>query len=216
VKSCSLTAVLVLILGACVLAQNATPPVTTVTPNGYIRTENGVFSQVDDSLCSYSSRAGNTERRVRQCYTLANGEWKPTKPTAPPHTAVPGPGEYLDFAPCDPLNQLNIAVQHTDIAALLPRSAMLKQVVETKQVAVAVYSDSPNQKVRYPLRLALLLRRSGGWSRGNDVSVGADGNFCGMRLMPQENGAVALVYLDEPAGSSDFAAIQSFRLSWPR
>ncbi len=213
VRTYTLTIALLVALVPFVPAQDAHSSEASVTSNGYIRAENGVFSLSDNILCSYSSASSQSDSYVRQCYTLSHGEWKSA---GPPEKATTEPADYLDFAPCDPLNQLNVAVQHSDIAALLPRSAALKQVTETEQSAVAVYSDSPDEKVHYSLRLALLVRRNDHWSRASDVSVGADGNFCGMRIMQNKNSAVALIYIDEVAGSSEYSAIRSFRLSWPR
>jgi hypothetical protein len=200
-------------LVSCVSAQNASPSTTEVTPNGYIRAENGTFSLTGNTLCSYSSGPNANEAYVRQCYVLSSGEWKST---GAPEKTNAQPVNDLDFSPCDPLNQLSVAAQHAEIAALLPRSAALKQVIEMENAAVAVYSDSPHETVRYELRLAFLVRRNGKWIRATDISVSADGNFCGMRLMDRKNGAVVLVYIDEVAGSADYSAIRSFRLSWPR
>jgi len=100
------------------------------------------------------------------------------------------------------------------IATLLPRSAALKQVVETKEIAVVVYSDSPRQTVNYPLRLAVLTKHSSAWKRSKDAAISTDGSFCGLRLIPKRSEAVALVYVDEVTGSSEYPSIHSFRLLW--
>lgn len=200
----------VVILGITVaVAQNATPKFTAVSvkPNGYFRTENGLFSLSGSTLCSYSSSKVGDETK---CYLLTNSQWRPTAVNRRPSPRV----EYLDFAPCDPLNQLNIAIQHKELAALLPTSAALKQVIQQEHIAFVVYSDTPDDRVRYSVRLAALQEAGGKWSLRNESPVGADGSFCGMRVIDERKGAVVLVYLNEPAASADYYSIRSFRFYW--
>lgn len=177
-------------------------------PNGYIRAENGLFSLSRDVLCAYSTNKLGDETH---CYKLLSGEWKLF---STPRKSIST--EYLDFAPCDPLNQLNVGIRHSEIAAVLPSSAAIKKVIETDRAALVAYSDSPEDKVMYSIHIAVLLNSGDTWRVAADLDAGAYGYFCGMRWIDQSNGLVALVYINEPAGSSDYNVIRSYRISWPR
>lgn len=201
----------VFVLAACsLLAQSINPdrPVAHAKPNGYVRAENGLFSLSGDILCAFSSNRFGAETH---CYKLFQGEWKPFSAPRSARRA-----EYLDFAPCDPLNQLNVGMRYSELAALLPRSATIKQVIETDRAALVAYSDSPEKQVEYSVRVAVLLKNDGHWQLASSLDSGAVGFFCGMRWLNQPNGAVALVYINEPAGSSDYNAIRSYWISWRR
>jgi hypothetical protein len=155
-----------------------------IKPNGYFRAENGLFSVSRRTLCSYAS---NRLREEPKCFRLTDAGWTEARPV----TKNSRQPDYLDFAPCDPLNQLNIAIQQKDFAALLPRSAAVKQVVRPNaQKALVAYSDAPEQRVAYSLRLAVFGNRNGKWTRGADIAVGADASFCGMRVIGQSSGTL--------------------------
>jgi hypothetical protein len=191
-------------IAAC-LAQDGAPKEkqSWLRPNGYFRAESGLFSLSGHTLCSYSSSKAGDETK---CYALEREEWKAT-------SIEDRSEDYLDFAPCDPLNQLSVGVQHRDFAKLLPRSAAIKQVIEAENFAFVAYSDTPANRVRYSLRIAAMRKSGDKWTVGADHPVGSDGSFCGMRWIHERNGSVILVYVDEPAGSADYSAISSFWVS---
>ena len=193
------------------MAQQRSHNLMGAERNGYIRAENGTFSVTDDEVCAYSSTSGPETLLTRQCSKLVAGKWKPTSAN---EYVKSGPANYVDFGPCDPLNQLNIAIQHSEIASMLPRSSRIKQVIETSDLAAVVYAVPPLLTVTYPLRLAVFDMRSNKSVLASDLPIGDQGTFCGSRVIVGHSQTNVLVYVDEPAGSSDYSAIQSFRVYW--
>ena len=130
------------------------------------------------------------------------------------------PDQYLDFGPCDPMNQLDISFQHSDVKALLPSSVLLKDVTEIMgshaHYFTVVYSDTPDTQVKYSLKLSLIIATGKGLHLEGTQYLGADGQFCGTRGLGEfklSNGQTAddlLVYLDEPGGSSNYIRVLSY------
>ena len=157
-------------------------------------------------------------------YELRAGEWVKVL-----REFSRAPDLYLDFGPCDPLNQLDLYMRDAPPKALEKMRPRIK-VKDTTLVggkptfATVVYSDAPDEKVTYPLKIALTVPeragQTGGWKLRESVDVGGYGYFCGTRMLDTklENGEIAsvlLVYLDEPAASSDYIAVYSFLIASP-
>lgn len=155
-------------------------------------------------------------------YELRAGEW--VKVLREFSTA---PELYFDFGPCDPLNQLDLYTRDDPPKALEKIRPRLKVKDVTlvggkSSFATVVYSDAPNERVTYPLKVALTVPErglhSGGWKLLESLDVGGYGHFCGTRMMETklasgETVSVLLVYLNEPAGSSDYIAVYSFLIT---
>jgi hypothetical protein len=153
-------------------------------------------------------------------YELRAGEWVKVL-----REFSKAPDLYLDFGPCDPLNQLDLYTRDDPPKALakLRPSLMVKDttlVGGRSTFATVVYSDAPDEKVTYPLKIALTVPERTGWKLQETVDVGTYGYFCGTRMLDTvlkngETAKVLLVYLDEPAASSDYIAVYSFLIASP-
>lgn len=216
-------------------------PALALVANGEFHAQHGVFLVEPDRLHVYSAlptvlnaRTGQWEavpdddaRRslwkgepyYYDLYRLREGRWVQEE-----KKFSQGPNLYLDFGPCDPLDQLDLP--STQIRAALPNGAKIKNITQFAGYATVVFSHPP--QVRYPrntldaysLSVALLLRDGRVWKFQQAIDVGADGFFCGTRTLSTKFanrglGTVLLLYTDEPAASSNFRVIHSFVAASP-
>lgn len=147
-------------------------------------------------------------------FQLQQGKWV----QAQKHFSA-GPDSYLDFGPCDPSDQLDLP--STEIRKSLPARSKIKGVTEFSDYATVVFSHAPERQYprysldAYSLEVALLIRDGSAWKLQGSVDVGADGFFCGTRTLSTrfadgDRATILLLYVDEPAASSNFRAIRSF------
>jgi len=110
---------------------------------------------------------------------------------------------------CDRLNQIDLGPTILALR-LLPAGARAKDVKETTDVALVVYSMSKDP-VAYDVRLAVLDRADRGRSyRMRHTELVTDGgHFCGAFLLGKGH---LLVVVDEPAGSSDYLVAYGYAI----
>ena len=218
----------------------------SIEMNGHFSAEHGMFFATPNTIHLYSRlpKVRNVEGRFQlvpvddelrsqwegepyyhEVYELRKGTWLRTL-----REFSEGPELYLDFAPCDPFNQLDVSRRESQIASLLGNSAKIKDVSRfvsesrgslvgptASDHATVIYSDTPTRTVTYSLKLGLLAADSREWHLLRTLTVGVDGYFCGTRSWPIElpaeaTGRIVLVYVNEPAGSSNSIAIYSYLL----
>ncbi len=147
-------------------------------------------------------------------FQLQQGNWV----QAQKHFST-GPNSYLDFGPCDPADQLDLP--SAEIRKSLPAASKIKNITEFSDYATVVFSHAPKRQYprysldAYSLEVALLIRDGSAWKPQGSVDIGADGFFCGTRTLSTrfadgDRATVLLLYVDEPAASSNFRAIRSF------
>jgi hypothetical protein len=147
-------------------------------------------------------------------FQLQQGKWAQVQK----HFSA-GPNSYLDFGPCDPADQLDLP--SAEIRKLLPAASKIKNITEFSDYATVVFSHAPKRQYprysldSYSLEIALLIRDGSTWKSQGSVDVGADGFFCGTRTLSTtfadgNRATVLLLYVDEPAASSNFRGIHSF------
>jgi hypothetical protein len=206
----------------------------SIQKNGQFRAENGLFfaepgrihlySQVPKSVNEKGEpqltplhdellSAWKGEAYYHDAYTLKDGKWERDR-----REFSEEPDMFLDFAPCDPLNQLNVSSRYS-LPANLRDSAKVKvkdvtEIAGPCRFALVVYSDTPSLKVAYSLRVAIVADGAHGQVVGVQP-VSLYGYFCGARVLQSKlaNGepvSVLLVYVDEPAASSNYIAVYSF------
>jgi hypothetical protein len=152
-------------------------------------------------------------------FQLQQGKWAQVQK----HFST-GPNSYLDFGPCDPADQLDLP--SAEIRKSLPARSKIKNITEFSDYATVVFSHAPNRQYprysldAYSLEVALLIRDGSTWKSQGSVDVGADGFFCGTRTLSTTfadggRATVLLLYVDEPAASSNFRGIHSFVVASP-
>lgn len=188
-----------------------------------VLTERGEFelAPIDDEL----RPRWKGEAYYHEIYELKDKKWKRTART---FSESHGPSWSGNI--CDSLNQLDISTRFPQVAHPLagPPKPLLKAVVQVivepgdrvigtspPSIALAIYSDTPTKQVLYALKLGLLQAEKGTWRILKALNLGEYGYFCGTRLLKVRlpdgaSGWNLLVYVDEPAASSNYMAVHSY------
>ncbi|MCL5286505.1 MAG: hypothetical protein M1453_00715 [Acidobacteria bacterium] len=206
----------------------------SLIPNGSFRAEDGVFFAEAQRIHIYSHLPTSLNEKgermtvplddglrskwkgepyYHSSYVLKNGNW-----TIEGREFSDAPEQYLDFGPCDPQNQLSILPSQAELGRILGPSVKIKAEIQSGDklgYSLVVYSDTPLSTINYSMKIGLLTHFAGSRKIVQTVNVGEFGHFCGTRtirtrLSNGEHALVLLVYLDEPAASSDYIAVCSF------
>jgi len=114
------------------------------------------------------------------------------------------------FAFCDPLNQVDLGSVNENLRSALPAEARVKSLIRVRSdLNLVVYSVS-RKTVSYDVRVGLVQSKvAGGYSLVVDDLATDSGNFCGVQ---QGEEGLVFVFVDEPAGSSDFSAVYAYTI----
>ncbi|MBZ5701462.1 MAG: transglycosylase SLT domain-containing protein [Acidobacteriia bacterium] len=214
-------------------------PELSIRQNGEFTAEHGIFVEEGQRLHVYSvvpefwdERTGAWKATPRhdalkaqwkgepyyhELYALTAGKWVKSV-----REFSEGPESWVDFGPCDPLNQTDLA--NDEIRKALPHSIRIKSIAAFPDYATVVYAETPKETYprhsldEYSLQVALLVRGGQGWRNAGILDAGADGFFCGTRtlstkLADGETPTLLLLYSDEPAASSNFRTVRSYIVS---
>jgi hypothetical protein len=208
----------------------------SISANGTFSAENGLFFAEESRIHMYSQlpmvENPKTSKReltplgdelrtqwkgqpyYHEIYQLTNGKWVRIR-----RTFSEAPNTYLDFGPCDPLNQLDISLQHSELKPFLPSAMLMKAVTEVDDedhYFVVVFSDAPDARVRYRLKIALISAQGETLSLQGTQDIGDYGQFCGTRalgdakLLDGQTAIDVLVYTLESGGSGENIAVHSY------
>jgi hypothetical protein len=117
------------------------------------------------------------------------------------------------------MNQLDLSFQHSEIKELLPQAVRIKDVTEIDDADhffTVVYSDTPDQSVKYDLKVVVVASKGKSLRLEGTVNLGDYGQFCGTRVVGVTktlDGRAAtdfLVYADNSGGSSNYIAVYSY------
>jgi len=220
--------------------SNWAEPQLTLRQNGDFSAEHGIFVAEGQQLHVYSvvpefwdeptgtwkpspqydalRRRWKGEPYYHELYGLKEGKWVRIV-----REFSEGPESWVDFGPCDPLNQMDLAGEK--IRNALPHSTRIKSVSMFPGYALVVYSEAPREPYprhsldEYSQQVALLIREGQSWRNAGTLDGGADGFYCGTRtisakLANGEPAALLLLYSDEPAASSNFRTVRSYIVSY--
>jgi|GEM_PF-5003227 len=158
-------------------------------------------------------------------YELQHGSWQRIS-----REFTQQPTRYLDFAPCDARDQLDLPDDPVvgltaGLRRALPRGVKIKDVADLSGNFIAVVASEPPNKLPsiyepgvYALHVLILSGNGPGWKILENVTAGHEAYFCGMRhfqtkLRDQRSGEVLLLYSSVPEGSriaSVMRQVQSF------
>lgn len=106
---------------------------------------------------------------------------------------------------CDPLNQIDVGPQHSEVRAALPSGAKIKDVQMFDGGLLVVVFSTSLLAVEYDVRVALLRTTSPTTAEVLDMDTATEwGNYCGMLVVAKKRFAVLA---DQPAASSDYLAV---------
>lgn len=188
-----------------------------------VLTERGEFELVPDDDELRPRWKG--EAYYHEIYELKDRKWKRTA-----RTFSESHGQSWSGHTCDILNQLDLSARFPQVANALdgPPKPLIKVVVRvtaeqevhvigtsTPSFALAIYSDTPAKQIRYALKAGLLKPEKDTWRILKALNLGEYGYFCGTRILKVRlpdgtSGWNLLVYVDEPAGSSNYMAVYSY------
>lgn len=151
----------------------------------------------------------NRDTYFHEIFVLISGKWSKK------YRAVSKkPDRYLTANSCDSTNALDLP--GGPLSGALPHPIKIKEIEDHSNYAVVVYSDTPDQKKWYSLKIALLEREPNGWRMANSIFGGSFVHFCGTETFhigfsSAQEPLVLLVYSgwSDPE-DRDFISIQSF------
>jgi len=193
----------------------AAPSTNQLLKIGSVAGEAGIFASLNSLITVYS------EGSIRAQFG-DSPKWQPVDHSGPVSFEIKD--EHLrrsqdnvplavahEFDFCDALNQVNISTTvDKAIVLLLPKGSKIKAAEEiNERLSLIVYS-SASEPVRYDIHVALFKKSSAhSYSIIGTDTISTNGSYCGMRSFGEQYRAI---FVDEPAGSSDFSAAYFYEL----
>jgi len=168
-----------------------------------------LFYVSDDLIYSYGTVGGKS---TKYAFRKSHRGWERATITNLPALRP------VALGACDPLNQVDIGIQHPEFD-LLPSVAghNLKQVIETGSYALLVVLARGSSAGGGELSMILAVPKGSGWVQANVLPISPNAQFCVAQSLETSGGNQSIfVFYNEVAGSGESFGVATFDLDTPK